>query len=367
MKKILLAAGDPSGDLRGAELIRALKSRAGAAGLFVSAVGGEKMRGEADEFLADLASRGITGFWEPLRHLGYLGGILSRLREKLGADPPSAVIVIDYYGFNSRILSLARERGIPSYYYIGPQVWASRPWRARALKRLVRKMLVIFPFEERFYAGAGVPARFVGHPLLDSLPDPEAKSAPSHPPLIGLLPGSRPQEISRHLSLFSAAFRLLRTDHGFEGARGLLFAAPHLPDSAYATALAQEGVELVREADYARRRGLDVALCASGTASLENALLGVPMVVAYKLSTLTYLLARALVTVSHIAMPNLIAAKSLVPELIQGAATPEALAREASAILKRPDYSTLRAELAGLRAALGEKGASLRAAEEILG
>ncbi len=356
---ILVAAGDPSGDLHGARLVRELR----AGGARVAAVGGPLMRAEADEFLEDLASRALTGFWEPLAQAGFLLGLALRLRRFLRARRPAALVCIDYYGFNRRLLGLAKSAGVPAFYFISPQVWASRPGRVSALKRLVRRMLVIFPFEERLYREAGVPVSFVGHPLLDLVPAPRAGAAAGTPLNVGLLPGSRRSEVSRHLPLFLDAWRRIRQRH--PGSRALVFASPHLPDAAYAAAAG--AAEVVRETDYARRAGMDIVLCSSGTATLENALLGLPMVVVYKLSWLSYAVARAIIRVPYIAMANILAGRALVPELVQHDATPERVARAALELLEDPGrYARLRQDLLALRAALGEPGAARRAAAAVL-
>jgi lipid-A-disaccharide synthase len=357
--EVLVVAGDPSGDIHAADLARHLK-RGGAR---VVAVGGVRLKAEADEFIEDLASRGVTGFWEPVAKLGFLVGLLSRLKQRVAKA--KAVVCVDFYGFNRRVLSLASAAGKPSYYYVSPQVWASRPGRVKVLKRLVRRMLVIFPFEEALYKEAGVPCSFVGHPLLDHVPEPVARKAPGRPLVVGLLPGSRPSEISRLLPLLLDSFALLRRH--FPESRAEVFAADGLPDAAYAQALNKENVEIVRDANYRRRSQLDLALISSGTATLETALLGVPMVVVYKLSWPTYLIARAIIHVPFISMANILAGKELAPELIQHHATPKKVAAAARGLLDDPrKYKALRAELAGLRSKLGRPGAAQRAAEAIL-
>lgn len=359
---ILVVAGDPSGDLHASHLIEHLR-RGGAR---VHAVGGLLMSRQADEFIEDLASRGVTGFWEPLGKLGFLLRLLLRLRRMLEEGRFSAVVCVDYYGFNRRVLGLAKAAHVPAFYYISPQVWASRPGRVRVLKRLVRKMLVIFPFERQLYQDAGLSCRFVGHPLLDLVPEPAAHRQAGRPPLIGLLPGSRETEIKRHLPILLKAFALLRRD--FPGARALLFMAEGRPDSVYAQALGQDAVEAVRESGYDRRAALDLALCSSGTATLENALLGLPMVVIYKLSWPTYWIARSIIRVPFISMANLLAGRLLVPELIQGAATSANVAAAARDILTDASrYKSLREDLIKLRDTLGRPGAAARAAGEILG
>lgn len=359
MPLILIVAGDPSGDLHASNLINALKRRDPS--VRVAAVGGPLCRAVADEFIEDLASRGVTGFWEPALKIGFLLKLAKTLKAFLIERRPHALICVDYYGFNRRVLPFAKAAGIPAFYFVSPQVWASRPGRIKVLKRLIDKMLVIFPFEEKLYRDAGVPAEFVGHPLLDLIPEPMAKNSAAN--VVGLLPGSRATEVKRHLPIFLDAFRILR--RGRPGLKGLLFASANQEDEAYGAL--PSGVEIVRERDYAKRRMVNVAICSSGTATLENALLGVPMVVVYKLSWPTYAIARALVNVKHIAMANLLAGKTVVPELIQSHATSERIATEAASLLDYPARAAaVRDELLKVRRSLGLPGASDRAAAVIL-
>lgn len=361
---VFVSAGDPSGDLYGSLLLREL--RRASPGLRADAVGGPLMRaelGSSGDFLCDLASLGVTGFFEPIRRVPMLIGLLARIRRALERGRHDKVVVIDYYGFHRRVLEVALKAGRPAYYFVSPQVWASRPGRVRTLKRLVRRMLVIFPFEEDIYRGAGVPVTWVGHPLLDLLPEPDLSRRLDPARLrIGLLPGSRPGEVRRHLPLMLEAARRLRERS--PGAEVSVFAAPQMPDPAYAL---PAWVRLVRESDYAERARQDLVLTSSGTATLENALLGLPMVVVYKLAWPTYLLARALIRVRHIAMANILAGQALVPELIQRDAEPSRVAEAALELVSDPErWRSLRARLAGLRARLGGPGAVARAAEAIL-
>lgn len=362
MRTILIVAGDPSGDVHGADLIRALKIAKPS--LKTAAVGGVLMRQETDEFLEDLASLGVAGFLEPVRRLPHFWNLYRRLKKYLFCHRPDAVICIDFYGFNRWVLEAARQAQIPAYYYVSPQVWASRPGRIHALRRLVRRMFVIFPFEEKIYRDAKVPVTFVGHPLLDRLPEPNERGDIPEPLKIGLLPGSRASEISRHLPLFLEALELLRKDH--PSLTAYVFAAPSLMDSCYSDAV-RCGVRLVREPDYAMRARLDLALSSSGTATLENALLGVPMIVIYRMSRPTYWIARGLIRVPYISMVNLLAGRALVPELIQQAATPERVAQAALNLLRDPQkLGRLRRELLSLRGMLGSPGAAARTAKTIL-
>jgi lipid-A-disaccharide synthase len=360
-KLFLIVAGDPSGDLHASNLIKALKRLDPS--VRVAAVGGPLCRAAADEFIEDLASRGVTGFWEPALKIGFLLKLAKRINSLLSQRRPAALICVDYYGFNRRILPYAKAAGIPAFYFVSPQVWASRPGRVKVLKRLVDKMLVIFPFEEDLYRAAGVPVEFVGHPLLDLIPETSAHRAEPGAPRIGLLPGSRSSELRRHLHMFYAAFKVLRLER--PGANGFVFASPNQTDAAYGRL--PDGVVLVRESDYAVRASLDLAICSSGTATLENAVLGVPMVVVYKLSWPTYAIARAIVKVKHIAMANLLAGREVVPELIQRDATAGRIVLEAARFLDDPALAArTRAELARVRSKLGEPGAAARAAAAVL-
>ncbi len=356
--EILVVAGDPSGDQHAARLAAALKKAR--PGLKIAAIGGPALKAVADDFIEDLASRGVTGFWEPVLKLPFLLKLLGRVGRLLRARRPAALVCVDYYGFNRRVLALAKSAGVPAYYYVSPQVWASRPGRVNVLKRLVRKMLVIFPFEEKIYRDRGVPCEFVGHPLLDVVPKPKANDHEGV--TVGILPGSRRSEVARHLPLMLKSFEIFKRK--FPRSRAVVFASPTLSDSEYPA-----GVTLIREKNYAERAALDLALCSSGTATLENALLGVPMVVVYKLSWPTYLVARAIIRVPYIAMANLLAGKALAPELIQHDATPEKVAAAAVGLLEDPRaYARVKEELAALRAKLSDRGApsSERAARALL-
>ncbi len=360
-KYVLIVAGDPSGDLHGSRLARALKAKE--PGLKIAAVGGKLLEAEADLFSPALVCLGIVGFVEPLRQLPRLLALLRRLGEFLLSRRPLALVCIDYYGFNRRVLPLAKRAGVPAFYFISPQVWASRPGRLRVLKRFTTRMLLIFPFERKVYHDARIPHTFVGHPLLDILPD--ARSVKEHVGLrIGLLPGSRKSEVTRHLPVFLEALEKIRKD--YPRIEAVVFGAGSLPDSAYAAATSLE-LELVRETDYRRRASMDLVLTSSGTATLENALLGLPMVVIYKMSWPTYAIARALVRVPYISMANLLAGKALVPELIQRDATGESVAAAALHLLEDSRrLGRIRGELLALREQLGGPGAADRAAQAIL-
>lgn len=371
---VLIVAGDPSGDQYGAMLAQSLRRRN--PGLRILAVGGKLLAAALDKtrgdlFIKDLASSAITGFIEPALRIPMLFSLLKRLKTLMREERVDIFVPIDFYGFNRRVLGAAAACDIPAVYLISPQVWASRPGRINTLKRLVKRMLVIFPFEEALYRDNGVPVSWIGHPLIDRLPVPDTRRPMSRTLKLGLLPGSRGSELRRHLPLLLKASSRIAKD--YPNLELSIFAAAQQPDDAYQPHTRRwrspkgRRAKLVRETDYAQRAEQDIVLTSSGTATLENALLGLPMVVLYKLSWPTYFLARALIKVEHIAMANILAGKTLVPELIQREATPQNIAREALDILGDPRrHAVMRRDLAALRDYLGGPGAIDRAAEALL-
>lgn len=370
-KNILVVAGDPSGDLHAANLIKAL--RAQDPEINVTGMGGVRMQEVSSRFLYNLVSVGAVGFTEPFKHFLLWFKLIKLLRRYMEEKRPACVIAVDFYGFNHQVLGLAAHRKIPAFYYISPQVWASRPGRAAKLAKLTKELFVIFPFEEDLYRKVKGNATFVGHPLLDLMPEPLKKEFPPKDGewRIGILPGSRKTEIARHLPLFVKAFYRIKEQH--PKARAYLFAVPEFPDEHIVPALESvekywsKDIEIVREKDYAERANLDFAFTCSGTATLENALLGVPMAVAYKMQKLTYEVAKRVVKTPYISLVNILLKKPAVKELIQEKATVDGLAQEAFSLINNPPrMQAARKELTGLRAMLGERGAADRAAKKIL-
>jgi lipid-A-disaccharide synthase len=383
MKKIFLLAGEVSGDLHGAALAQALLRRR--PDLELWGLGGPAMEAAGVRLILRNEEMGVTGLWEVLvqarRFLDALGAVWAFFRR----SPPDLFVPIDYPDFNFRLLPVASGRKIPVVYYISPQVWAWRAGRILTLKRYVRRMVVIFPFEERLYRDAGVPVSWVGHPLLDLIPpagEPSAERAAagyaSGGPCVALLPGSRTSEIRRIAPLLREVRERIdtgRRQRTVPPVRWIVGRAPGLPAKA-ARLLepllapsnpSEEGAPPPVLPGVEAMRLADLSLVASGTVTLEACLLGRPVLVVYRMHPVTYAWAKRLVRVPHIAMANILAGSRLVPEFVQEQARPEACAREAERLLEdQGAREEIRRGLLRARASLGPPGAADRAAEAVL-
>ena len=363
--RVLLVAGEASGDLRGAELVTEL--RALVPGVSIFGVGGERLREAGMEITVPASDLSIMGLTEVASRLGTVLRSYRALRSELlgrGASgrKPDLLVLIDFPDFNLRLAAVARRAGVPVLYYVSPQVWAWRRYRIRTLSRRVDRLAVVFPFEEELYRGL-TDVTFVGHPALDSVRPGRTRQEvrdslgiePDHP-LVAVLPGSRGAEVRSLLPAMSAALgQLGRPVQGV-----VALAHPSLRSSV--EELAPE-LAIVEGQTWDLVAAADLVLVASGSASLETALLGRPMIICYRLSGLSYAIARLLVRVPFIGMPNLILGKAAVPELIQAEVTPERIAEQARRILEDPDLAArMEADLARVRAMLGEPGAASRAA-----
>lgn len=369
--RLLLSCGEPSGDLYAGALVREL--RALVPSLSVVGLGGPQLAAAGGRLLADYRGLAVTGLTEVLPKLSDLLAARNRLVAYARDERPDALVVIDYPDFNLRLARAVKKLGVRVIFYISPQIWAWRPGRLSTIKRVADRVLVIFPFEEAIYRNSGVPVEFVGHPLIDLMPRtvardaflqargliPEAKT-------VAILPGSRTNEV-RHIlpDLLRACDAIAAR---VPGAQFVVARAPNLDDELFHDVGAPGRRLVVVEGDTdAVLASADVALTASGTATVQTALHDTPMVVVYRLSPLTYRLGRRFVKVDTFGMVNLIAGERIVPELIQDAFTPEAVAAEAVSMLTDPDRArTIRAGLARVRATLGGPGASRRAAEAIV-
>jgi lipid-A-disaccharide synthase len=356
MQNLFISAGDASGDRHASDLIKAIKEIN--PGIYVTSAGGQNLKAVSDDFLADLTALSAFGFTEPLKQYLKLKDIFNnKIKASFKAGRPDKIILVDYYGFNIHIAEEGYRRNIPVYYYISPQVWASRPGRIKRLAKYIKKMLVILPFEEELYNKSGVNAQFVGHPLIDTVPKPDndRKTLPAKP-LIGLFPGSRPNVIKKHIPILEKASNLIRKEMD---CKAMIFG---LKGRQYNTSM-----PVVFDDDFEERKKIDFAVSVSGTVSLENALLGIPMIVFYRLSWFNYLIAKILVKVKYITMVNILADRPVVPELIQSDATPEKISETALKILKNQSYfSKLKEDVLSFRQQLGKPGVTKRAAEIIL-
>jgi len=370
--RLLISCGEPSGDLYAGALVRELHKIDPE--IAVSGMGGPAFAAAGGTLLEDYRGVAVTGLTEALRKIPRSYAALRRLVAWARANRPDALVVIDFPDFNFRLARRIKALGIPVVYYISPQIWAWRPKRLQAIRRFADLVLVIFPFEEAIYREGGVPVEFVGHPLID-LARPSAPRAAflrSHgfsmsAPTIAILPGSRPNEVTRILPDLMVAARKIRMR--LPSAQFFVARAPNLDDSHF-EALSAGGQTLFRVVEDdtdAILAAANVVLTASGTATVQTALHGTPMVIVYRVSPLTYRLLRRLVTVDTIGMVNLIAGERIVPELIQEAFTPATVAGEAISMLTDEGrVGRIRAGLARVREKLGGPGASRRAAEAIL-
>ncbi|MDR1684144.1 MAG: lipid-A-disaccharide synthase [Elusimicrobiota bacterium] len=368
-KNILVVAGDVSGDVHASNLIKAIKAYAPE--VSVTAMGGERMRAASDKFLYNLVSKGASGFVEPFKKIPLWLRLLKMVKKYINQQQPACAITIDFYGFNHQVLGLAKHRGVATYYSVCPQVWASRGYRAKTIVRLAKKMFVIFPFEKKIYTDLGGDAIFLGNPLLDTMPEPKPKTYQDGAQKdwkIGFLPGSRPGEIARHTRLFWDSF--VEIKRRYPNATAHFFAVPEVSDAKLAELMGgrlPQGFNIVRENDFAARSDMDFVVTCSGTATLECALLGLPMIVVYKTNWITYQIAKLIIKVPYISLVNILSKKQVVKELIQKDAAVAAVAKEVCAVLSSEKaYCAMREKLLKIRQDLGEGGVAEKAAKIII-
>ncbi len=372
----MISCGEPSGDLYAAALASELLRRE--PGTTLTGFGGDRLRAAGASLVGDFSGLSVTGLLEVARLLPRTYRTYRRLVDDAAASRPDVLVAIDFPDFNFILARAIRKLGVPVVYYISPQLWAWRRGRMKTMRRIADMVLVIFPFEEPIYRAAGVPVQWVGHPLLDVAVEPAPRGAflgslgldPARP-VVALLPGSRGNEVSAILPDLSRAAAIIRGR--VPGAQFVVARAPHLDGALFAPLAALQGggdpplVAVVEGRTDDVLAAADVALVASGTATVQAALHRCPMVVVYRLSPLTYALGRRFVRVDTYAMANLIAGRRVVPELIQEAFTPQAVADEAIRVLASPDHAaSVRAALGEVAARLGAPGASGRAADAVL-
>ena len=370
-EEILIVAGEASADLHASRVLEELKKLKPELRAF--GVGGPRLRAAGLEAIASAEEISVMGIAEVLPRIPRILGILKALRIAAAERRPKAALLVDLPDFNLRLAAKLKALGIPVVYYVSPTIWAWRPKRAKKIAKVVDRMLCILPFEERFYEGTGVSARFVGHPFAER-PPPEAPERyraqlglPAASTTVALVPGSRPSELRRIFpAMLDAAERIRRTR---PDAQFVVPVAPTLAREQLAPYLASHATIPVKLVDGHTEEVVgasDAALVKSGTSTLETALMLRPMVVVYRLSWLSYLVGRLLVRIAHFALVNILAGRGLVPELLQREASPERMAAEIERLLG--DRAAREEQLRGLREvrdSLGEPGAARRVAEEV--
>ena len=371
MKKIMIMAGEASGDLHGANLAREIQKQDPSIALY--GVGSARLREAGVHILADASEISVVGLTEVMTHLGAIRRVYVALKNFLSDERPDLLILIDFPDFNILLGKAAKKIGIPVLYYISPQVWAWRKGRIKTIARLVKAIIVVFPFETPLYEKERIDVRFVGHPLLDVVKSDLTKEQArndlgidAHQRTVALLPGSRKSEIIQLLPDMLGAARILSSR--IKDLQFILPIAPTLDRDFVLAFTGQPGVSLriVEGRVYDVLKASDTALVASGTATLETGLMGVPMVIIYRVSPLSYFIGRRFINVDHIGLVNIVAGRRIVPELIQDDVTPGKIADAVTSMLTdQAYYDRIRADLAEVKTRMGEPGASKRAASVV--
>lgn len=368
-RNIFIVAGEASGDMYGADLVKEMLNIY--PDLCFYGIGGNKLKEAGVELIADAAKISVVGLTEVLSKLSNFFKIIKKLKDKLDALKPALVILIDFPDFNLNIVARqAKKRNIKTFYYISPQVWAWRKGRIKQIKKLVDKMAVILPFEVDLYAENNFGVNYVGHPLVDivkvNVSKVEARrklGLSEDKTTIGLLPGSRTAEIKSLLPEMMQAAQILKKN--IKNVQFILPKADTLDEAIINEIISKYDIEIkiIAGCTYEAISCCDLAVVTSGTATLETGLLGVPMIIVYKVSLLSYLIGRLVINVKNIGLVNIIAGKTVVPEFIQKDASGRQIAAEALAILKSERYEQIKKELSAISAKLGKPGAAARAAK----
>ncbi|MGE5480515.1 MAG: lipid-A-disaccharide synthase [Chloroflexota bacterium] len=362
--KVFISAGDPSGDLHASRLMRELLKSAPAASF--TGLGGEEMISLGLKALAAPERLHVVGFWEVLKRIKFFKSLLDACKRRLEEERPDVFIAVDYPGFNMKLAAHAKSLGIPTIYYIAPQLWAWGANRAQKLAAACDKLLVVFPFEVDFFHKAGIDATFVGHPLLDA-PEfaGEFKKFGEREKVLALLPGSRLQELKLNMPVFAAAGKeFLRRRPDFQ----IAYAKPsRISERDFLGFLpGGERPEISNDSRELMSRAA-LGVVKTGTTNLEAALLGMPFAMAYKASSLTYLYGKSVVNLESISLVNILSQSKIIPEFIQKDASPANIAGFLEELAASPEcYAELQERFAGIRRGLGLSGASHNAAQFIL-
>lgn len=367
---ILIVAGEPSGDRHAAQLVVELKKRVPQLNFY--GIGGEEMDTRGVQLFYHIRDMAFLGLTEVLRHLPFIHSVFRHLQKWLDEVKPAAIILVDYPGFNLRLARMANSCHIPVIYYICPQLWAWGKHRIKKIRGFVDLPLVIFKFEEEFYARHGIPAKFVGHPLVDEITiDLDEKTFRSRhhlhadKPIIALLPGSRSHEVQQLLPIMAQVAQNFERSDQYQWVVGK---SRTLPMDIFQTILKDFSfIKIVEQDTHHLQKFAWLALVASGTATLETAYLGTPMIVLYKVSPLTYWIGRLLVRIPNIALANIVLQRRVVPELLQKEVSVPRIEQEMKKFLAEPQYyQEIMDELQKVPAILGGASAAGRAADEII-
>jgi lipid-A-disaccharide synthase len=369
VQRVMIIAGEASGDLHGSGVVRELKRISPAVDVY--GVGGDRMKREGMEIIYHIHELGFMGFMEVLKHLPFIKTMEYTLEQIVKFKKPDVLVLIDYPGFNLRFARIAKRYNVKIVYYISPQVWAWHRSRIKKIRSLIDKMLVIFPFEADLYRAEGIDAEFVGHPLLEVM---ESKldrknfcrrfSLDEQKPIVALLPGSRKQEIDHIFPEMFSAARMISKQNNAQIIIGL---APTLEEEYFRTLYNLRNVHVIKGLTYEVMANADFAYVTSGTATLETACFGTPLFVVYKTSWLTYVIGRVLVHVKNIGLVNIVAGKMVAPEFIQHKANAKNMAKSAMSLLNDDrQLAEMKAELSKVKVMLGTVGASHRVAERVL-
>ena len=360
--KIFIIAGEVSGDLHGANLIKEINALS--RNIEFIGWGGDRMEKEGMAILKHVRTLSFMGFLEVLLNLKTIIRNIKDCKNQIIASQPAALILIDFPGFNLRIAKWAKKHNIPVIYYISPQIWAWKESRIKAIRRDVSKMYCILPFEQQFYAKFNVDVSYLGHPLLDEITEFRLCESPkiivSSKPILALLPGSRLQEVKRKLPL------MIEASKSFSHYQVVVACSINV-NEAYYRLYADDTVQLIFGKTYEILNQSSIALVTSGTATLETALFNVPQVVCYKSSPLSFAIAKLLVKIKYISLANLIMNKEVVSELIQGNCTVDNMVQQLRLIeVDQPKRLEILLDYQNLATLLGQNGASKRVAEDIL-
>ena len=366
---ILIIAGELSGDVQGGKLVAAIKKLS--PDLKITGIGGDNMEAAGMELLHHIREMSFLGFSEVVKHLPFIRKVMNELTEWIETNRPETVILIDYPGFNLRLAKKAKKLGCRIVYYISPQVWAWGAGRIKTISRLVDHMIVVFPFEEELYRSAGVKVDFVGHPILEGLNSKlsreefyEKHGFKLDDPVVGLLPGSRTQEVENlYLQMVEAVELMKKELPDLQTVTGI---SPTLNENIYSSI--EAGKDLIHSNDiYDVMQHSAVLFVASGTATLESACLGTPMIIVYKVSPISWFLGKLLVKLKNIGLVNIVAGEKIVPEILQSEVTATRLASEGLSLLgDKTLMEDTRKKLLMVKESLGKTGASQRAAELIV-